>query len=125
MKKVTIPGALPMAGHYSPAIVANGFVYVSGILPVNPFTGEKLTSASFAGQTTQVLENLEALLEAAGSSLEKLVKVTVYVNHIEEWETFNKLYKEKLGEHKPARAVVPVGDLHFGLALELEAVALA
>jgi 2-iminobutanoate/2-iminopropanoate deaminase len=125
MKKISIPDALPNTGHYSTAVVANGFVFVSGILPVHPLSGEKLVGASFKDQASLVLENLVMILAAADTSMNNLVKVTVYVSDIADWEEFNELYATKLGSHKPARAVVPVNKLHSGFVIELEAIALA
>jgi 2-iminobutanoate/2-iminopropanoate deaminase len=123
MKTISIPGALAPAGHYSPAIISNGLVFVSGILPIKPFDGTKLHDKEFATQAEQVLENLELILNEAGSSLSKLLKVTVYISNISDWEEFNQIYAAKLGDHKPARTVVPVKELHFGLKLELDAIA--
>ncbi|MCO5250798.1 MAG: RidA family protein [Candidatus Kapabacteria bacterium] len=123
MKTITIANALPPAGHYSPALVSGGLVFVSGILPIDPYAGTKLNDKDFATQTEQVLANLELILNEAGSSLSKLLKVTVYVTNISDWDEFNRLYAAKLGDHKPARTVVPVPELHFGLKLELDAIA--
>jgi 2-iminobutanoate/2-iminopropanoate deaminase len=123
MKKITIPGAIPPRGHYTPAIESNGFLFLSGIIPANPVTGEKHNAASFGEQTAVVLNNLETVLKAAGSSLQKLVKVTVFLNDISHWDEFNKLYLERMGDHKPARTVVPVGSLHYGFLIELDAIA--
>jgi len=123
MKKITIPGAIPPRGHYTPAIESNGFLFISGIVPIDPFTGEKYSTVTFGEQTAVVLNNLETILKASGSSLQKLVKVTVFVNDISNWDMFNKLYSEKMGEHKPVRTVVPVGSLHYGFLIELDAIA--
>lgn len=105
------------------AIVSNGFCFVSGILPIDPFTGEKFNAASFEAQAIVVLNNLDTLLQAAGSSLTKLVKVTVFVSDISHWDTFNRLYIKKLGDHKPVRTVVPTTTLHAGFLVELDAIA--
>ncbi len=97
--------------------------YVSGILPIDPFTGEKFTTSSFEEQATVVLNNLDTILQAAGSSLQKIVKVTVFVSDISHWDAFNKLYAKKLGDHKPVRTVVPTNTLHSGFLVELDAIA--
>jgi 2-iminobutanoate/2-iminopropanoate deaminase len=122
MDLIFTPNASTPAGHYSQAVVHGGLVFVSGLLPVTP-TGEKLTDANVETQITQVLESLEAILTAAGSAKNKVLKCTVYISDIEDWPTINKVYAAFFGEHKPARAVVPVGTLHYGLNVELEAVA--
>jgi 2-iminobutanoate/2-iminopropanoate deaminase len=122
MELIFTPNASTPAGHYSQAVVHGGLVFVSGLLPVKP-TGEKLTDANVETQITQVLESLEAILTAAGSAKNKVLKCTVYISDIEDWPTINKVYAAFFGEHKPARAVVPVGTLHYGLNVELEAVA--
>jgi 2-iminobutanoate/2-iminopropanoate deaminase len=110
-------------GHYSHAVVAGGFVFVAGQLPIDA-QGTKLVDARFAEQTQQVLTNVAAALRAAGSSPQRLVQVRVYITDIALWPEFNALYASWIGAHRPARAVVPVPQLHFGLKIEIEAVAL-
>lgn len=109
-------------GHYSHASVANGFVFISGQLPITP-AGEKLSHASLEDQARQVLANVQAALEAAGSSIAQLVQVRVYVDNVDNWPAFNAVYAQWAGDAKPSRAVVPTGPLHFGLKVEVEAVA--
>ena len=111
----------PPGGHYSHAVVANGLVFISGQLPITP-TGEKLNQASFEDQATQVLANVQAALEAAGSSVAQLVQVRVYVTDIEKWPAFNRIYQVWAGAAPPARAVMPVPLLHYGFLIEVEAV---
>ncbi|MBI2772637.1 MAG: RidA family protein [Burkholderiales bacterium] len=111
-------------GHYSHAVVANGFVFVSGQLPITP-DGVKLVDAPFEQQARQCLANVQAALEAAGSGVAQLVQVRVYVDSVENWPLFNQVYAQWAGAARPARAVVPTGPLHFGLKVEVEAVALA
>jgi 2-iminobutanoate/2-iminopropanoate deaminase len=110
-------------GHYSHAIAANGFVFVSGQLPIAP-DGKKLNEASFEAQAKQVLANVAAALTAAGSSVARLVQVRVYVTDIQSWPAFNTIYAEWAGPARPARAVVPVPELHYGFKIEVEAVGL-
>jgi reactive intermediate/imine deaminase len=110
-------------GHYSHAVAAGGFVFVSGQLPIAP-DGRRLTDAPFAEQAQQVLDNVAAALAAAGSSVGRLVQVRVYVSDIQDWPLFNALYAKWAGEARPARAVVPVPALHYGFKIEIEAVAL-
>jgi reactive intermediate/imine deaminase len=109
-------------GHYSHVAVANGFVFVSGQLPINA-QGEKLADAPFDAQAEQVLANVKAALESVGSSVAQLVQVRVYVVDVEHWASFNQIYTRWAGEAKPARAVVPVPQLHYGFKIEVEAVA--
>jgi reactive intermediate/imine deaminase len=109
-------------GHYSHGTVANGFVFVSGQLPITA-SGEKLVNASFAEQALQVLANVEAVLKACGSSVDRLVQVRVYVDDLANWPEFNTVYAQWAGNSRPSRAVVPTGPLHHGLKVEVEAVA--
>ena len=111
-------------GHYSHAVRAGGFVFVAGQLPVAP-DGRKLNEEPFEAQARQVLANLAAALRAAGSSIDKLAQVRVYITDIERWPEFNAVYAEWAGAARPARAVVPVPLLHYGFLLEVEATALA
>jgi 2-iminobutanoate/2-iminopropanoate deaminase len=109
------------AGHYSQAVKSGGMIFVSGQLPIHPADGN--IPAGIEEQARQVLENLEQILLASGSSVDKVVKATVYISDISLWGTFNQIYAEKFGSHKPARAVVPTRDLHHGCLVEVEAVA--
>ncbi|TDY23945.1 reactive intermediate/imine deaminase [Paraburkholderia sp. BL6665CI2N2] len=110
-------------GHYSHVAVANGFVFVSGQLPITA-QGDKLAEASFEVQAEQVLVNVQAALESAGSSVAQLVQVRVYIVDVEHWMSFNQIYARWAGEARPARAVVPVPQLHYGFKIEVEATAL-
>ncbi|MBT2336858.1 RidA family protein [Variovorax paradoxus] len=110
-------------GHYSHATVANGLVFVSGQLPIAP-DGTRLAQASFDQQARQVLENVAAALVAAGSGIDRLVQVRVYLDAIENWPAFDAIYAEWAGTARPSRAIVPTGPLHFGFQVEVEAVAL-
>ena len=123
-REVEVPALAPPGGHYSHATVGAGLVFISGQLPITP-DGTRLVNASFEAQTRQVLANVEAALAASGSSIQQLLQVRVYVDDIANWPEFNTLYAAWAGTAKPARAVVPTGPLHFGLKVEVEAVALA
>lgn len=112
------------AGHYSHTCTAGGFVFVSGQLPVTA-AGEINPAASFEEQVHQVLANLEACLAAAGTDRASLVSVRIYVTDVSQWPLFNQIYAQWLGEFKPARVVAGVDALHYGFAVEVEAVALA
>jgi reactive intermediate/imine deaminase len=116
------PALARPGGHYSHVVVANGFVFVSGQLPITA-TGEKLVAASFEDQAGQVLKNLEHALVAAGSGIERLTQVRIYLDDIDHWPAFNEIYARWAGNARPARAIVPTGPLHFGLKIEIEATA--
>jgi 2-iminobutanoate/2-iminopropanoate deaminase len=110
------------AGHYSHAVAAGGFVFVSGQLPIAAGSPPD-PRLPFAQQVRLTLHNVESALMAARASLRDLAKVTVYLTSEEHWAEFNAIYAEVMGDHRPARAVVPVGPLHYGLLIEIEAVA--
>jgi 2-iminobutanoate/2-iminopropanoate deaminase len=110
-------------GHYSHAVAGGGLVFVSGQLPIAP-DGTKLADAPFAEQARQVLDNVALALDGAGSSIDKLLQVRVYVTDITAWPEFNAIYAQWAGDARPARAVVPVPQLHYGFMIEVEAVAL-
>ena len=90
-------------GHYSHAVAAHGFVFVSGQLPIAP-DGTRLNEAPFEEQARQVLDNVAAALVAAGSSVSRLVQVRVYVTDIQAWPAFNAIYADWAGSARPARA---------------------
>ncbi len=118
------PGMAAPGGHYTHAVSGNGFVFVSGQLPI-AVDGSKLNDAPFDQQAQQVLDNVMAALTGAGSAIERLVQVRVYVTDIASWPAFNAIYAKWIGSSRPARAVVPVPELHYGFKIEIEAVALA
>ena len=119
---VYTPKAPMPAGHYSQAIVHNGLVYVSGQLPIDPVTGaEKF--GTIEDQAEQVLNNIAEILLAAGSDLNHVLKTTAYISDIELWPRINATYAAVFGEYRPARAVVPTKELHYGFQIEIDAVA--
>ncbi|ROM33828.1 reactive intermediate/imine deaminase [Pseudomonas poae] len=107
-------------GHYAQAVLHKGVLYVSGQLPVRA-NGEHNADQPFEVQASIALDNLMAILSAAGRSASDLLKVTVYVVGVEHWTAFDRVYARYLGEHRPARAVVPVEGLHHGYLIEIEA----
>lgn len=113
------PAAL---GHYSPGIRAGNLLFVSGQIAVTP-RGESLASADLETQARQALANLRAVVEAAGGTLDRVTRVTVYLADPEGWPVFNRVYAECFGAHRPARAVVPVNPFHGGFAVEVDAIA--
>lgn len=122
MQKIKTSQAPEPAGHYSQAIEHQGLVFVSGQLPKDPNTGQ-LTGESIEQQTPLVLQHLEAILLAANSDIRHLVKVNIYIPDISLWDRVNHIYREFMGDHQPARAVIPTGELHLGAKIEVEAVA--
>jgi 2-iminobutanoate/2-iminopropanoate deaminase len=124
MKTIRAPRAPPPGGHYSHAVVHNGLVFVAGQLPIDP-ANPKRPPGSIEQQTEQTLANVAAILEAAGSGLDRVLQMTVYVSDIALWGAVNTVYARVMGEHRPARAVVPVKDLHYGYQIEIQAIAAA
>jgi len=110
------------AGHYSQAVVYNGLVFVAGQLAIDPQTGERKLG-SIEEQTEQALKNVSEILKAAGSDMNLVLKMTVFVTDIGLWERVNEVYSRVLGEHRPARAVIPTRDLHHGFLIEIDAIA--
>lgn len=118
-----VAGLATPGGHYSHVTIANGFVFVSGQLPIAE-DGTKLQHAPFDAQVQQVLLNVERALRAADCGIEDLVQVRVYLDDIAHWPRFNTLYASWAGSARPARAIVPTGPLHYGFKIEIEATAL-
>lgn len=109
-------------GPYSQAIDTGTFIYTSGQIPVNPSTGE-VVDGGIEQQTAQVLENLKNVLEAAGSSLSKVIKTTVFIKDMNSFSVVNEVYKEYFTEPYPARSCVEVARLPKDVLIEIEAVA--
>mgnify|MGYP003592381719 CR=1 FL=1 len=122
MQHVETPHAPHPAGHYSQAVVHGGLVWVAGQLPHDPGSPGR-AAGDAEEQTERALRNVEAILEAAGSGLDRLLSVTVYVADVSLWPRVNAAYARVLGAHRPARAVVPVKELHHGYLVEVQAVA--
>ena len=122
-KKLIIPkDGSPAVGPYSPAVAANGFLFVSGQIPLNPKSGE-LVLNSFEAQVRQTLDNLRCVLKAGGASLDDVVKVTIFVTDLGKFGELNAIYEEYFGESKPARATVEVAALPKGVEVEMDATA--
>jgi 2-iminobutanoate/2-iminopropanoate deaminase len=107
---------------YSQAIKAGGLVFVSGQIAVDPGQGD-VVGDTIQEQTRQVLDNLEAILAEAGSGMDRLVKTTVFLTNLDDFQGMNEVYAERVGETPPARATVEVGRLPSGALLEIEAIA--
>jgi 2-iminobutanoate/2-iminopropanoate deaminase len=123
-KTVTVhTDAAPQAiGPYSQATVNAGWVFVSGQIPLDPTTGD-LVAGDFAQQAKRVLDNIDAVLKAAGCDRTSVVKATAYLTDLTRFAEFNEIYAAFFGEHRPARAVVGVAALPRGAQVEVEAVA--
>lgn len=108
-------------GHYSHGVAAQGLLFVSGQLPFDPASGT--FPDGIQAQFTQAMRNVEAVLHAANTSLARLVSVHIYISDVQHWPTVNTLYAELMAEHRPARAIIPCGELHHGALVEITAVA--
>ena len=122
MQVIDTRDAPTAAGHYSQAIVHNGVVYVAGQLPIDP-KDKNRPVGSIEEQTERTLRNVEAILVAAGSGLDRVLQMTIFISDIELWGGVNTAYSRVMGSHKPERAVVPVNDLHYGYQIEIQAIA--
>lgn len=123
MKKIIATDKAPAAvGAYSQAIEADGTLYISGQLPMNPETG-KIVEGGVKEQTRQALENVKAILEAAGYSLQDVVKSTCLLSDIANFQDFNGVYADYYTENPPARAAFAVRDLPLGVLIEIETIA--
>ncbi len=121
LRQVKTEKAPAAIGPYSQAIIIGGFVFCAGQIGLDPKTGRLVEGVE--AQTKRALENLSAVLEAAGSSLENVVKTTIYLKNIEDFEHVNKVYSKFFGNTKPARSTVEVSNLPKGALVEIEAIA--
>ncbi len=124
MRTIRTDAAPIPAGHYSQAVVHGGVAYVAGLLPVEAGTNRRIFG-EIEEEASQVFRNLDAILAAAGSSRDRVLRCTVYIADLELWGRFNAAYAAYFGEHRPARTVVPVSGLHYGFKVELDAIAAA
>lgn len=122
MKKLETCKALKPAGHYSLATVHNDTVYISGQLPIDIDTGEKVFG-SIGEQVARVLKNIEILLQEVGSSKGKVLKMSIYIPDVKLWAEVDAIYGEFFQDHKPARVIVPTRALHYGFLVEIDAIA--
>lgn len=121
MKKIETNAAPKAIGPYSQAITVGNFVYTSGQIPINPISGE-IETADIVGQTEQVIKNIEAILSASGSSLEKALKTTCFLTNIGDFAKFNEIYAKYFTEN-PARSCVEVSALPKNSLVEIEVIA--
>ena len=122
INKIQPPDQPAPKGHYSPGVEHNGLIFVSGQLPMTLDTREPFTGP-IEEQTELALRNVEAVLHAAGTDLQHVLQFTIYVSDMELWGAVNETYARVLGDHRPARAIVPVKDLHFDTKIEIQAIA--
>ena len=122
MKTISTKDAPAAIGPYSQAVVAGGFVFVAGQIPLNPQTGE-VVGEDIAAQTEQVLKNISAILAAAGTDMSRVVRCDVFLSDLGNFAEFNRVYEKYFGETKPARVTVEVSSLPKGVLVEIAAVA--
>jgi 2-iminobutanoate/2-iminopropanoate deaminase len=121
---VSSPAAPAAIGPYSQAIKAGGFVFLSGQIPLDPTTGQ-IVEGDIAAQTVQVMKNLGAVLEAAGSSFDEVVRTTIFLTNLGDFQVVNETYGKHFKGVPPARATVQVAALPRGSKVEIDAIALA
>ncbi|WP_107923698.1 RidA family protein [Lysinibacillus parviboronicapiens] len=109
-------------GHYTPGMISNGHLYISGQTSADPVTG-KPAKGGIQGETLMALQKMEAVLQASELTKEAVVMCRVYITSSELWGEVNEAYAKFFGEHKPARAIIPIKELNHGCLIELEAVA--
>lgn len=124
MNEVATEHAPKAIGPYCQAITHGGMVYCSGQIPLDPQT-MKVGAAGIEAQTEQVLKNLGAVLQAAGSGMSKVLKTTVFMQNLEEFPKMNAVYERAFAGHKPARSTVQVARLPLDVLVEIECIALA
>ncbi|NOI26663.1 RidA family protein [Vibrio mediterranei] len=122
MKVVQTNNALTPAGHYSQAIVHDNLLYISGQLPINKETGDKVLGA-IEEQTLCVLDNVKCILAEVNSELDDVLKMVVYISDVTMWDAVNAVFAKYFGEHRPVRTIVPTRDLHYGFNIEVDCIA--
>ena len=122
LRTIKADGAPKAVGPYSHAMVGGDLIFCSGQVPLDPATGELVTD-DIAAQTERILDNLAAVLSAAGSSLDRVLKTTVFLADMDDFAAMNEAYAKRFGEHRPARSTVGVSGLPRGARIEIECVA--
>ena len=124
MKKIISTSHAPAAiGPYSQAVISHGLAFLSGQIPLDPATGKLIEAGDIAAQTERVLENLKAVLEACGSSLDKVVKTAVYLKDMGEFAPMNEVYARYFAENAPARATIEAARLPRDVRVEIDCIA--
>jgi 2-iminobutanoate/2-iminopropanoate deaminase len=122
MKSIASDGAPKAIGPYSQAMAHDGFLFLSGQIPLDPATGELVAGGLSAG-VERVFDNLEAILKSEGLSLDDVVRTTVYLLRMSDFAEMNAAYGRRFGNHRPARSTVAVSELPKGAAIEIDAIA--
>lgn len=122
MKFIVTESSKKRNAPYTPGVIHNGILYISGQLALNPETG-KVPEGGVRDHARQALMNMNEVLEAAGVPKENVIQCRVYTPSVEYWDDINVEYVNYFGAHRPARAVVPAGPLHYGSLVEIEAMA--
>lgn len=122
LRAVATRGAPEAIGPYAQAVVCGGFLFLSGQVPIDPATGE-LVRGTVQEEVARVLENLSAVLRAAGSGLDRVIRTTVYLTDLADFGAMNEAYARYFGAHRPARATVQVAALPKGARVEIDAIA--
>ena len=123
MEYIQTDNALKPAGHYSQAIKHAELLYVSGQLPINPDSGKKVTS-DINTQARCVFDNIKLILNQAGTDLNQVIKLVIYISSVELWNQVNDVCGEYFVTHKPVRTIVPTRDLHFDFSIEIDCIAI-
>jgi 2-iminobutanoate/2-iminopropanoate deaminase len=121
MNVISTPSAPKPVAAYSQAVEANGFVFCAGQLGIDPQSGK--LADGVAAQAEQALRNISAVLEAAGSSFAKVVKISIYMKELGQFATVNEIYARFVGEHRPARTTTGASELPAGALIEIDAIA--
>ncbi|HXG58113.1 MAG TPA: RidA family protein [Thermoanaerobaculia bacterium] len=122
MKFVATDDAPKAIGPYSQGVIANGFLYTSGQIALDPATGD-LVAGGFEDEARRVFENLQAILRSGGSGFDRVVKATVYLTDLANFQALNAIYAGYFGDHKPARTTVEVAKLPKGASVEIDLIA--
>ena len=122
MKEINHHGAPPTPAHYSAAVRDGNHLYISGQLPLDPVT-RQYCEGGIREQTLQALHNLEALVLQEGGSRNDILRTTAYISDMNNWGAVNDVYREFFGDHKPARTIAAVPEIHFGFLVEIDGIA--
>jgi len=122
MKIINKVKNLKSNGHYALGLIDDNRIYISGQFSIDPETGEKKLG-SMEEELEQVLKNIDLILKEAGSDKNKVLKVTVYINDLNQWSTVDQVYSDFFGDHTPARSVIALPELHYGFKVEIDVIA--